>query len=237
MTHQYGPSRASILPLNDGCYALGAAANCPHNGAMTPSNSASRSVDGFLTDLASREPTPGGGSASALVGAIAAALAAMVGRLNDKKDGTPGPLHSTVATADELRHRLAGLIDRDIDAFNALASSWKLPDDAEHAAEEQTAVARATESPLDIMQQSLEVMRLAVQGLGKSKRNCLSDAGVAGICAYAALESARLNVLINLPGLTDEAQRQGYRARCDALQSEAAGLKSRIDALLAENYA
>ena len=54
----------------------------------------------FLRDLSSRAPTPGGGSASALVGAVSAALCGMVGRLNDKKDGTPGKLHDTIETAD-----------------------------------------------------------------------------------------------------------------------------------------
>lgn len=205
-------------------------------GEMNESPALAQSLQPFLDRLASRAATPGGGSASALVGAIAAALSAMVGRLNDGKDGSPGPLHDTIVAADALRRDLAGLIDEDMAAFDALSASWKLPDDAEHAAEKQAAVVRATQSPLDIMRRALDVMRLAVDGLEKSKRNCLSDAGVAGICAFAALESARLNVLINLPGVSNVDARERFRSQCDAIRDEAAGLKRQIDKLLLDKY-
>ena len=171
-----------------------------------------------------------------MVGAVAAALAGMVGRLNDKKDGAAGPLHETIAQADALRARLTALVDEDIAAFEALAASWKLPDDAEHAAARQAAVLTATATPMEIMEQCLAVMRLAAEGLEKSKKNCLSDAGVAGLCAHAALESARLNVMINLPGIADETERLRIRRRASTLREEAATLKVGINRLIEENY-
>lgn len=190
----------------------------------------------FLDHLASRSATPGGGSASALVGAAAGALCGMVARLNDKKDGTPGILHDTIAEADALRGRLLSLMDEDMAAFNALAASWKLPDDAEHAAQRQAAVIEATRTPLSIMQASLDVMRLAARGLAQSKKNCLSDAGVAAFFAHAALEGARLNVLINLPGIRDERTRAELARRAGALRDEARGLRVEIETRIAGNY-
>lgn len=160
----------------------------------------------------------------------------MVARLNDKKDGTPGVLHDTIAEADALRGRLLSLMDEDIAAFNALAASWKLPDDEAHAAERQAAVIEATRTPLSIMQASLEVMRLAARGLARSKKNCLSDAGVAALFAHAALEGARLNVLINLPGIRDERTREELTRNAESVRGEAHRLRGEIETRLAENY-
>jgi formiminotetrahydrofolate cyclodeaminase len=195
-----------------------------------------RLIATFLDDLSSRAATPGGGSASALVGAVAAALVGMVGRLNEKKDGTAGPLHETIGPADALRSRLQALIDEDIAAFNELAATWKLPDDdPAHRVRKTAAVIAATEKPLEIMEKALDVLRLADAGLNKSKKNCLSDAGVAGICAHAALESARLNVMINLPGIADEVRRSQLEERADLLRSHAAALRESIDRLISLN--
>jgi len=194
-------------------------------------------LESFLAELKSRAPTPGGGAASALVGAIAAALCGMVARLNDKKDGTPGPLHGSIAAADALLEDMKRLIDQDIAAFERLAATWKLPpDDAGASAAKQQATIDATESPLEIMSKALFIMKLAAMGLEKSKKGCLSDAGVAAIFAHAALEGARLNVLINLPGIEDAARREELRTRGESLHVSAAALRREIDALLATNY-
>ncbi|MBE7506368.1 MAG: cyclodeaminase/cyclohydrolase family protein [Planctomycetia bacterium] len=196
-----------------------------------------QTVKGFLQSLSSKAATPGGGSASALVGAVGAALCGMIGRLNDKKDGAPGPLHDTLGEADRLLARLGELIDEDVLAFEALAASWKLSDDSpENAAAKESAAIAATQSPLEIMEQAVAVMRLAVSGLEKSKKNCLSDAGVAGLMAHAALEGARLNVAINLPGIKDAVARYSLRTRSGALRDEAAALRKRIDALIDASY-
>lgn len=190
----------------------------------------------FLDHLASRSATPGGGSASALVGAVAGALCGMVARLNDKKDGTPGVLHDTIVEADVLRGRLRSLMDEDMAAFDAMAATWKLPDDEAHAAERQAAVIEATRTPLSIMQASLDVMRLAARGLAQSKKNCLSDAGVAALFAHAALEGARLNVMINLPGIRDERTRAELTRQAGTLRDEALRLRREIETQIERNY-
>ncbi len=191
----------------------------------------------FLKDLSSRAPTPGGGSASAYTGAIGAALCGMVGRLNDKKDGTPGKLHDTIDQADELLGRLSRLVNEDIEAFKGLMVCWWLPDDdPEKDAKMQAATIGATETPLTIMATAYDVMKLARVGLDKSKKNCLSDAGVAAFMAHAALEGARLNVMINLPGITDEATQAELRDRSDTLRADARSLRAEIDGVVDEKY-
>ncbi|MFH1417201.1 MAG: cyclodeaminase/cyclohydrolase family protein [Planctomycetota bacterium] len=198
----------------------------------------SDTTDGFLDKLASRAPTPGGGSASAVVGAVAAALCGMVGRLNDKKDGEPGPLHDTIAAADELLWRLKSLAGEDVEAFTGLMSTWKLSDaEPDNVAKKQTATILAAETPLTIMAKAYDVMKLARAGLEKSKKNCLSDAGVAAFVAQAALESARVNVMINLPGIKDEQTRAKLAKRAATLLADARALREEVDRLIDANYA
>jgi formiminotetrahydrofolate cyclodeaminase len=154
----------------------------------------------------------------------------MVGRLNDKKSGEHGPLHETIETADRLGKRLQGLVDEDAAAFTRLMACWRLPDDdPTKAAGKEAATIAATETPLEIMSRAHEVMALARVGLEKSKKNCLSDAGVAAFMAHAALEGARLNVMINLPGIADQEKRAELRSRSDKLRAHARSLRAEID--------
>lgn len=164
-------------------------------------------------------------------------MCGMVARLNDKKDGAAGPLHETIQRADALTDRLKALVDEDIAAFNGLAASWKLPDDAEHADRKQAAVIAATKTPLEIMAAAVEIMQIAVDGLAKSKKNCLSDAGVAGVAAHAALEGARLNVMINLPGIEDAGVREKLRGQARELREQGRLLRAEIDRGISANYA
>ncbi|MCK6457225.1 MAG: glutamate formimidoyltransferase [Phycisphaerae bacterium] len=191
---------------------------------------------GFLESCAARTPTPGGGSVSAYAGALGAAMVAMVARLNDKKS-EPGPLHEQIDAAEALMGRLNALVKEDAAAFDAVMAAWKLPDDdPQKPAAKQAAQLRATQTPLETMQRALDVMRLAKDAVQKSKASCLSDGGVAAFMAHAALEGARLNVMINLPEIGDESQREELRRQAASLRDEAAALRREIDALLAGNY-
>jgi glutamate formiminotransferase/formiminotetrahydrofolate cyclodeaminase len=192
---------------------------------------------GFLESLASREPTPGGGSASAYAGALGAALCAMVGRLNDKKSGEHGPLHDTIEKAEGLMARMSALVREDAESFNAVVASWKLPEgDPNKESIKQAAQIRATMVPLETMERALEVMKLAVVGLEKSKKGCLSDAGVAACMAHACVDGARLNVLINLPEIKDTKRREEIRAKAEALRAEAIGIRDRVENSLKSCY-
>lgn len=191
----------------------------------------------FLSDLASRAPTPGGGSASAYAGALGAALVAMVGRLNDKKDGTPGALHHRIAVVEEHMERLNRLVTEDARAFDEVAAAWKLPDtDPTKARVKEAAQVLATRTPLETMAVCVEIMKLAIEGLEKSKKSCLSDAGVAALLAHAALEGARLNVMINLPEIRDEATRGSLREEAERHRAEAGALYAEARRMLEANY-
>ncbi|HPF38141.1 MAG TPA: cyclodeaminase/cyclohydrolase family protein [Phycisphaerae bacterium] len=196
-----------------------------------------QTIADFLEQLASRSPTPGGGGASALLGAVAAALCGMVARLNDKKSGEAGPLHDVIDKADTLCRELEILADEDVNAFNQLMACWKLPEDApDRSARLETATAHATEAPLAIMRTALSVMRLAVEGLTLSKKNCISDAGVAGLAAHACVEGARLNVMINLPGLSNQDVAREFRTQADEIRAEAARLATQVNDRITELY-
>jgi glutamate formiminotransferase/formiminotetrahydrofolate cyclodeaminase len=187
----------------------------------------------FLAALSSRAPTPGGGSASAYAGALAAALVGMVGRLNNKKDGSPGPLAATIEPADGLRDRLDALVAEDAASFNAVMAAWKLPEsDPNKSAVKARAQVGATQTPLETMKQALAALKLAVEALGKSKKQCLSDAGVA---ALPAIEGARLNVMINLPDIADEKTRADLNADAERIRAESEKLYAEARKLMESN--
>jgi formiminotetrahydrofolate cyclodeaminase len=165
----------------------------------------------FAETLASSEPTPGGGSASALAGALAACLVAMVARL------TSGALDEVEEEADRLRHELLALVDEDAAAFDRVMAAFRLP--KETAAEQatrseaiQAGYRTAVEPPSAVGERALRLLELALQVADEGNPNAVSDAGVAAELAFAALEGAALNVRINLSSITDDA----YRTRHDA---------------------
>ncbi len=185
---------------------------------------------GFLEACASRAPTPGGGSVSAYAGAMAAAMAAMVARLNDKKAG-PGPLHEMIERAEAATGRLHRLVREDAEAFEAVLSAMRLPeDDPGKASRRQAAQVRAAEAPLETMRAGLDVMRMARECVEKSKKSCVSDGGVAMHLAWAAIEGARLNVLINLPDIADAAKREELRRAAEDARQQAAAVRKEMEA-------
>lgn len=189
-------------------------------------------TSGFLESIAARTPTPGGGSVAAYAGAMAAALLAMVARLNDKKTEA-GPLHDLIERAEALLGRLHRLVTEDAQAFNAVMASFKLPDtDAEKSAKQQAATLQAARVPLDTMRTACSALELSVEAAEKSKDNCLSDAGVAAYLAHAAAASARLNVLINLPGLKDADQKKTLSAEAEQLMTKARSLSAKVEGIV-----
>lgn len=168
-------------------------------------------VDAFCEELASEAPAPGGGSVSALAGALAASLAAMVARLtvNRKKyAAAEAEMKTVMECADGARASLLRLVDDDTAAYNAVMAAHRLP---KETAGEQTDRARAIEDatrtaiavPLEVAKQATAVLDLVLTVVGKGNVNAVSDGGVAGLLAHAAVEGALLNVRINLAGVRD----------------------------------
>ncbi len=172
---------------------------------------ANKTINGFLTELASSSPAPGGGSVAALAGALGAALTCMVCNLTvgkKKYAGVEADMKRTLASAESLRTRFAGLIDRDTDAFNKVMDAFALPKESEaqktlRAAAIQAATKEATMVPMEVMKHCIDAMALAQEVAANGNTNSVSDAGVSAIMLHAACESAALNVRINLNGLDD----------------------------------
>ena len=168
--------------------------------------------DSFLDRLADGAPTPGGGSAAAQSGATAAALVAMVGRLTIGKmkyADVEDRAMAIVWQADVLRGDLEAAVISDANAFNGVMRALRMSkeSDAEKASRTQAlehATIQAGEVPLAVAQKSAEVLVLAAEIAAIGNTNALSDAGVAGSLAIAAIQSATLNVKVNGSGLADK---------------------------------
>ena len=199
------------------------------------------SVRGFLDELASNSPAPGGGSVSALAGAMAAGLLHMVLGLTMGREAfhtAEAELTPFVTETERFRLNLLGLVDEDTAAYNGVLAAFRLPRETDEqkkgrAAGVQEAFKRAADVPMEVASRCVEVLRLCPVLLQKGNPNALSDAGVAGRMAFAGLQGAAMNVRINLPSIKDEAYVFRARTRVSALLNEGTKLLERIDALLA----
>jgi methenyltetrahydrofolate cyclohydrolase len=172
-----------------------------------------RPVETFLDELASGAPTPGGGSAAAIIGAMGAALVSMVCNVTIGKKGHEAVKSEMEAVRDEsekLRLRLTALVAEDVAAFDALMAAYRLPKATEdeksrRATVIQSSLRAATDTPLACARACAEVVALSRRAGEKGYAGVISDAGVGVLAANTALRSAALNVYINAPSLKDRA--------------------------------
>lgn len=198
-------------------------------------------VEGFAARLAAGTPTPGGGSAGALAGSLAAALVQMVCDLTIGKEAYrdhEASLRAMRGRAQELRSHLLGLVDRDAEAYDQVVEARRRPrtTEAEKAAR-QEAVARAnlvaTEVPLLTAEACAEILALAVDLAAKGNRNASSDVGTAAVLAHAGLLGGVMNVRANLPGLADAERSATAASRVRVLEQEGQRLRDQCLARLA----
>ncbi|HML32764.1 cyclodeaminase/cyclohydrolase family protein [Sporomusa sphaeroides] len=169
-------------------------------------------ITDFLEELGSNSPAPGGGSISALAGALGGALTAMVCRLtvdNSKYAEVQSEIQAILAEADRLSAKLTNCVDADTEAFNQVMAAYKLPKatDAEKAARSeaiQKAMQHAADLPLGVAECCLRVLAMSGRVLKIGNANAASDAAVAGLMAHAGLHGALYNVKINLGSIKDE---------------------------------
>jgi formiminotetrahydrofolate cyclodeaminase len=189
-----------------------------------------RPLGAFLDELASGAPTPGGGSAAAIMGAMGAALISMVCNVTIGKKG-----HETVESemkavrdaAEKLRLRLTELVAEDIAAFGALMAAYRLPkgsedDKSRRAAAIQSSLLGATEAPLACARACAEVVALSRRAGEKGFAGVISDAGVGVLAANTALRSAALNVQTNAPSLKDRVFADAATAELEKLLDDCA---------------
>ncbi|MDD4905538.1 MAG: cyclodeaminase/cyclohydrolase family protein [Methylobacter tundripaludum] len=172
-----------------------------------------KSVQAFIDELASKAPTPGGGSAAAVMGAQAAALISMVCNLTigkPKYAEVEVEMQSLLEKSEALRETLTGMIKADVEVFDRLMATYGLPKDSDEEKSVrseaiQSALKEATVVPLACANACAEAIALSRIAAEKGNIGVISDAGVAVMAAYGALKSAALNVYINAGGLKDKA--------------------------------
>jgi formiminotetrahydrofolate cyclodeaminase len=163
----------------------------------------------FLENVAANTPTPGGGSVSALSGALSASLVAMVAGLSSKKGKTKQKgMEEIRKKALTIQKRLFQAMDKDLKSFDAVIKAFRLPRGSEkgrlHRVKEiQKAYQNATLTPQLVCQQSIQLLEYSKTLVLKGNPNAMSDAGVAAFLADAALAGGLLNIGINLVAVTE----------------------------------
>ena len=182
----------------------------------------------FLDRLASAEPVPGGGSASAVSASIAASLVAMVARLSldrPKYESYRSTNERGLATAEEARATLLTLADDDAAAYARFSAARKLPketrEEQEARAEATSEAARvASDVPLAVVRACAQLLEQIDEMAGRSNLNASSDLEVAARLSAAAAHGAGANVMINLPSVTDQSYAGAMRVQLNHLLRE-----------------
>ena len=184
-------------------------------------NTAEQTCQGFLDALASKAPVPGGGGASALVGALGAALCTMVGNYTvgkKKYADVEEDVKALMAKAEDIRARLLALVDADAEAFEPLSKAYAIPkDDPSRESVMEKCLQDAAATPMSILRLSCEAIDLHREMLAKGSVIMLSDVGTGVIFCQSALYGAALNVRVNTKSMADRAFAQAMDEEVDAL--------------------
>jgi len=175
----------------------------------------------FVEVLSSKAAVPGGGGASALVGAVGVALGAMVGNLTTGKKKYAGVEADILVLLDKaaaLQAELLRLVDEDAEVFEPLSKAYGIPkDDPTREQVMEEALKLACTVPMDIMRLCARAIELHEEFAEKGSVLALSDAGVGAIFCKAALQGASLNVYINTQAMTDRGYAGSIEAEADAI--------------------
>jgi formiminotetrahydrofolate cyclodeaminase len=199
------------------------------------------SLEELLERIAAPTATPGGGTVSAICGALSVALSRMVGSLAVGKQGYEGVLRELGAIESRgkaLQGRLLELAGEDSRSYEGVVVAMRLTkgSDAERAVRKaamQDAYRRATEVPMETVGRCLEALELARLAAEKGNRNAITDAGVASLLAQAAMRGAALNVKVNLAAIADLEWRAHVEGELDAALTKGAQMAHAVDDLVA----
>ncbi len=163
----------------------------------------------FLEEVAGDTAVPGGGSVSALAGALSAALCAMVARLTlgkEKHREIWEDMEALRDTADAIQSRFRELVEQDSAAYGKVLHAFRLPKDSGSSRSEaiQSALKEATLVPMETLRNAAKLLDLADTAIGKGNPNCLADAGVSAQLIRAAAEGATYNIRTNLSAIKDQ---------------------------------
>ena len=205
--------------------------------APAPTSLTDLSLSRFSEEVASKKATPGGGSVSAYMGALAAGLVCMVARITLAKKDTAQDserLQEVVRKGEDLRQRFLGLVVEDAESFNTVMQAFKLPKDEPEVRRKaiQEATVKAAEVPLRTLDSSVGILRLGGDVAKYGTANALSDIATSVAAARAAIEGAASNVLINLDTLDDQHFADKTRLRVSELRKDGLQLEQRIQELV-----
>ena len=179
----------------------------------------------FVEALASKAPVPGGGGASALVGAVGTALGNMVGSLTvgkKKYADVEEEMWELKGKADALQKELLALIERDAEVFEPLSKAYGMPRETEEEKAEKARVMEivlkdACSVPMEIMEKCCEALDLIKEFAAKGSALAISDAGVGAVFCKAALQGASLNVYINTKSMKNREYAEELNTKADAM--------------------
>lgn len=199
----------------------------------------------FAEETAAESPAPGGGSISAYMGALAAALGTMVANLSAHKAGWDERWEEFSDIAERgqaIMEQLLHLVDKDTDAFNRIMAVFGMPKgtDAEKAARAEAleaATLYACEVPLETMETACSVFGVLNEVASKGLKASASDAGVGALAARAAVRGAGLNVRINAAGLKDRDAAASLIAKAEKLEADAEQAENEILKIVESNIA
>lgn len=193
-------------------------------------------VKGFLAETAGSAPVPGGGSISALNGAVATALAEMVANLTigkKKYAEVEGEMQKVAAKASEARERLVDYIDKDSEAYDKVFAAFKLPKETDEQKAERSRVIQeatkyAAEVPMHVAEEAYAIMETISYVAHNGNQNAVTDGCVAMTAARTCVLGALLNVRINLSSIKDEEFVKRMADRADFLEAEAVRIEKEL---------
>ena len=186
---------------------------------------ADKTCSEFVEILGTKAPVPGGGGASALVGAVGTALGSMVASLTvgkKKYADVEEEMQNLRDKAVGLQKELLHLVDRDAEVFEPLSKAYGMPKEteaekAEKARVMEAALKDACMVPMEIMEKCCEAIDLLAEFAAKGSVLAISDAGVGAACCKAALQGASLNVYINTKSMADRECAEALNKKCDEM--------------------
>lgn len=196
-----------------------------------------KSVKDYVLQVASKEPTPGGGSVAALAGGLGSALTVMVGNLtigrkiyDELDDNIKRLMDENFEELQKSVEKLNHIVDEDTKAFDEVMAAFKLPKDTEEEKKKRTDAIQAgykvaLEVPLRCAEECFKVLKLQKVFAGHGNVNAITDVGVGALLAATGLEGALLNVKINLASIKDEDYRNEMDKKVNQLLKEGTQLK------------
>ncbi len=201
-----------------------------------PGKLCSMRLDDLIDEVGKDSPAPGGGSVSALAGALGAGLGSMVCALTPSKKGFEKTLAPLSSAGNDLVLNLEGLkraVDLDTDAFNDVMTAMRMPKNTDKEKQErdlaiEEGYKKATLVPFETANKCVDVLLGLVNVVDLGNPNSASDVGVGALMAYAGFEGAVLNVMINMPNIKDENFKKDIMTKISGLRSKAVNSRDKI---------